>query len=521
MRLVRMLVSWVFFAGACGAAVGFVRLVLAVLHPKRVDDPHLFYHSLPLLVFFLVPTIVFSAAWWTTLREKPSARAWGLAACALLVSIQFLSLLYFIRTAHNPRALTDLWHIDGLVFVVSVAGFVAYGRRFKQPDEATRHEASNPLLGDGTFGPLNRYVVVAAPVAFYFLYSWLSSFMRDRGLWDGQDFISDNLYFLTILAAVILIHELGHAIAAAALGMQFTSFTLGPLRLQREKCRWKFSFEFKMCLKRAGAVGALPKTAKPPRWHGACVAVAGPAANLLSSVVVLLAYAATDIGQWTMIDGYIVLFGATSFFYAAINLIPLRVGQLYSDGARFYQSVANNAFCDLMRIRQTVMVMPETALRPRDYDIEAIERALVGFPAGVEGHYLKLYVHEYCLENGHLEEARVALTEAEAIYGQSALKEGTEVTFILGYALFRDGDSARRWWDRLETRKADRSDSDYWLAKSAVDCVEGRLEEADSALRKADALIVTKPLTGSRAFDADWSVRLRQMMGDMVELARN
>lgn len=221
-----------------------------------------------------------------------------------------------------------------------------------------------------------------------------------------------------------------------------------------------------------------------------------------------------------MFDGYVILFAVMSLAYGLMNTIPLRVGQFYSDGARFYQSVASNAFCDVVRIQQAVMVVAQTALRPRDYDIEAIERALVAFPEGGQAFYLKLYVHEYCLEHDRPEEACIALKEAETIYDASALHEQTEVSFILAYAaLCKDATAARRWWERMEQRRPDQSVSDYWLAKCALDCAEGRIEDGEAALTRADILIADAPATGGRAFDLDWSLRLRRELSQAAETA--
>jgi Zn-dependent protease len=518
MRGLRALVAWVFFAAASSSALGTASLLVRSHHHAS------WVHTLPLLrqisffAYLLAPTVLFGAAWWTTIRERASARVWGLAASGLIAVIGLMPLLFYFWLNRNREILLARWQVNAMVLGAGVVGLVAYGPRFKPRDRATIGQETSPAKGDGTFAPVNRYGVFLAPAATYFIYSWWVGLMRERGLWTGFDLTRDNLAFLIILFAVVVIHELGHALAARTAGMQFTLFALGPLELRRNRCRWKFRFDSKMFLRRAGAVGALSVSARPPRWHGASVAAAGPAVNLVTGAGALLVGLKTSFAWWPMLGGYLVLFGAVSLVYGSANLVPFRVGRLYSDGARFYQSIASNPFCDLVRIQQTAMAVPETVLRPRDYDIEAIERTASLFPGDSQGHYLRLYEHEYYLENSLSEQARKALNEAEAIYERCALKEQTEVTFILGHAfLFRDGDRTRRWWQRLEARQPDRSKSEYWMAKSAFDCIEGRVEEAAAALRQAVVLIQGQPASGSRAFDEDWKCRLDQFVQETAK----
>jgi len=166
-----------------------------------------------------------------------------------------------------------------------------------------------------------------------------------------------------------------------------------------------------------------------------------------------------------------------------------------------------------MRIMHIVSAVGETQLRPRDYDVEAIERVLTLYPSGMEGHFMKLYIYDSCFDGGKIAEASQALVEAEAIYYSCALKDKTEISFVLGHAGLRgDTDAARRWWERLEARNPDRSESGYWLAKCALDCVEGRPEDAGAALRQAHAIIAEMPQTGSRAYEMEWSNRLHSMI---------
>ena len=262
---------------------------------------------------------------------------------------------------------------------------------------------------------------------------------------------------------------------------------------------------------RDGAVGLLPATAQQPRWHDAVVAGAGPSINLITGAIAIWLSEALSNDAPLESHGILALFGAMSVAIGLSSVVPFRMGQYYSDGARFIQHLRRLPFSDIMRVMQMVTAVGETQLRPRDYDIEAIERVLTLHPSGIDGHYLKLYIYDSCFDQGKITEALQALAEAEAIYDSCSLKDKTEISFVLGHGGLRgDAAAARRWWDRLEARNPDRSESGYWRAKSALDCAEGRPEDAGAALRQADAISAQSPATGGQAYGMEWSSLLRE-----------
>jgi len=80
-------------------------------------------------------TGVFGWAWWTTFRDKPSARVWGIAACAINALVCFAGSIYSGRVN---------WSREGPLFAVAVAGLVAFlwpdavwteGDEFRTEDE--------------------------------------------------------------------------------------------------------------------------------------------------------------------------------------------------------------------------------------------------------------------------------------------------------------------------------------------------------------------------------------------------
>jgi len=449
------------------------------------------------------------AAWWTTYMEKPSCRVWGILASILNILAALLP-FYLYKVDHSREGLTATLQLDVVVFAVGIAGLLAYGRRFKPSAVAAQAQDSAAVPGDGTSAILNKAIGLITFVLTYVAYSWWSRWVAPLDLWVGRSFLARNLTFIVMLFFVIVVHEAGHAAAGVALGMRLRLIALGPFQWIRKKCKWTFDFTLKR-MGRYGVVGLLPATARPPHWHGAVVAMCAPVANLITGVVALLFVLGSVPDEWGQLTAVLALFGSISIAVGISQAIPFRVGHFYSDGARIYQHLSDSPRSALLRVLDLVMAVTETPFRPRDYDVDAINSALRGYPGGMEGHFLKLYAYDHYADKGELAEACRTLQEAEVIYDAAGLKAETEVSFVLGHAaLRRDAASARKWWDRLEARGPDKSESGVWLAKCALDWGEGRNDDAKAALIRANALIDEMPATGSRAFDIEWSQRLQR-----------
>jgi hypothetical protein len=471
-------------------------------------------------VVFTVVALIFSMAWWTSLRGKPSARSWGIAASIINILVALFPVILSLKFNHDWLGLFVGLVPIGLVLALGISGLVVFARPSAVLNTSDEENQVARVRCDGTFGWLNQLAGLLGFALAYGAYSWWLRWARVHDLWAGWNFLWENVIFFGILAIIVVVHEFGHAAAGLAFGMKLRMFAVGPLQWSRVKCKWRFEFTRKMLARRDGAVGLLPVSSTCPPWHGAFIAAAGPAANIATGVIALFTAFTLPPDEVLQLHGRLALFGALSLSIAIGNLIPFRVGEYYSDGARCYQHLTNHPLCDFRQVIQAVMAVSETSMRPRDYSIGAIDRSLGLYPLGMQGHYLKLYVYDHYFDSGLITEACRALKEAEAIYDASSLKTETEISFVLGYSsLCKDATAARRWWERLEARNAPRSDAGYWLSKCAFDCVEGRWEDGQAALRHADAFIAEMPLTGDRAVDGDWSRRLHSTLESAGKVA--
>jgi hypothetical protein len=249
---------------------------------------------------------------------------------------------------------------------------------------------------------------------------------------------------------------------------------------------------------------------------------AGPFANVFTGVLALWAASAADGGSPVQAGGFLSLFGAWSLVMSAMNLVPFRTKDNYSDGAQIYQVLSSGPWADLHRAFSVAGSSQVTSLRPRNYDIEAILRAELGITQGRQGLLLRLLAYNHFLDQDRIPEAAEALGEAGLIYNQSASDITAELltAFVFGSAyIWRDATAARQWWTHMEAKKPTRFNVDYWMAASALLWIEGNLKEANESWENANALAERLPQAGAYDFDRDCCSLLRQAL-DEIPVAR-
>jgi len=250
----------------------------------------------------------------------------------------------------------------------------------------------------------------------------------------------------------------------------------------------------------------VPTDAKQPRMHDLWMIAAGPLSNLLFGSIALYLLLCV---HWPYYEQTwrLVAYTASFCYIAGItNLLPFMTEDgNYSDGARILQILTKSPLEEYHRTMDSLASTLVTERRYRDLDIEAIQRAANQFPQERRGLFLQLCASNYYLDSGRIREARSALDSAEAIYNNNSidLPGPLHTPFVIGHAyLNHNAAAARTWWERIETKKFERNNVDYWLAQSALFWIEGRQKEAEEAWRKADAAAQKLPPTvGAYEFD--------------------
>lgn len=470
--------------------------------------------AMPPLVAFL-----YGMAWWKLRGGKPSGRGWAIAASvSMLVQAVplYTATLYIYRySSRGAGGLNAFLLIDLATLALAVAGLVA----FLPPSAATASAVSaRPprMPGDGTSAFFDILVWVGSFIAYWFAWTWLERWGYAHGFEPARGLLVWEQIFGALLVSTAL-HEAGHASVAIAVGMRLRAFLVGPFQFRIRQGKWTFKFVPSRLLSSGGAVSAVPTDPNQPLWHDILMIAAGPFASLLTGAVALTA-ALTAEGQfyqpyWEFI-GLIGLMGLLAF---AVNLMPMRPEANYSDGALIYQLLSGGRWADLHRVQAITGATLITPLRPRDYDIHALERVSREFTQGGQAVWLRLLSTSCFLDRGQMDQARQANAEAEAIF-QASKPELTGglyavLTFDTAF-LRRDAMAARQWADRMTAKHSELKEFpvDYWLANAALQWSENHPEEARAALMKAEAIGQTLPAAGAYDYDRYRCALLRQAM---------
>jgi hypothetical protein len=102
MQGIRKIMAWI-FAFISLVCLWIVLRYIGAIYRHLASLPH---PSLKLLVVpavFSALTAVFGLAWWTTWKEKASARGWGIAACLINTLLSVWRLIFSLaRTGTTP-----------------------------------------------------------------------------------------------------------------------------------------------------------------------------------------------------------------------------------------------------------------------------------------------------------------------------------------------------------------------------------------------------------------------------------
>lgn len=465
--------------------------------------------------------ILFGVAWWKVTQKKPGARGWAIAAslATLLQALPIGAAEYFFWAHGYSKSSFGILAVGGALSLVGIAGLVAFMPRdaLSRPDELA---AKRPrIAGDGTSGVVDIVALLIVAGGYY----WVHHEWMRWGSGRQLPLVTGILFWPLLLFAVlteVLIHECGHAFVGRALGMRLRAFIVGPFQWRVDSGRWKFRFLPGKMLSGGGATALVPTDPKQSHWDMIAMIAAGPFASLCTGMTM---FAATFLVLGTRYEPCWEFFSLVStfgFIGFVVNLIPGRPEALYSDGAQIYQIAAGGAWADYHRVVSLVSAQSVTALRPRDYDMDAIQRASKHFTEGLHGIGLRLFASDYFHDSGRIPEAFRALVDADEIYSRTNPQVSANwiKVFAFGYAfLGRDSAAARRWWERLPAAKTVELDSFYWLTKSALHWIEGSRSEAEEAWSKGYVLSEQSPRSGSSDFDRDTFLELRRAMDEPVE----
>lgn len=490
MRTIRLILCWIY------ALAAFIFLKTSV--PIYLDIPHLFHYVGPwqgvlsIGATLLAPAVAlaYGMAWWTILFRRQSARTWALIVSTIQAVLTLIALYPISNVPWQPVL---------VLLAISAAGFVAFWRR--EPAGQLEKTPSRILTpGHGTHSFVDKLVwIVGSAAAFGAITEW-SHWARNRGLEDHTSLaIYAEIYLISIL--VLAIHEGGHAIVGELVGMKLLSFVIGPFQWFTRYGKWKFKFHARSLVSFVGFTLVASPKKDTFRERKIVQVAAGPIANLISGLIATTAVFTAPGRAWQQSWYILACFATISMLGCVLSLVPYRIRRCgYSDGAKIYQLLKKGLWADYQRVLSAIYSSQVSPLRPREYEIEIIQRAAAEIAQGQDEMFLHGCTYAYHLDRGDFHKASLALAKAESMCDNEGVKPSAEWhgLFIFGNAfLRRDAARARLWWERLESQNPPHLDEEYWTSRSALLWAENRLEEAKEAWHKADAWAQQLPRVGA------------------------
>lgn len=503
------------YLGGIFAFAAFV-LVWGAVTSVRTAARHSYgSHSVSnLLIIFLGLAAFLGYTAWSIFANKHSARILGLIA-SVLPLLGLFALMALVRLTQHSTI--KLHGTPWVMLALAIAGVVAFAPQHRSAQSAAKAPSAVPIPGDGTYPWLNKSIWIFGAVLLF-------AFEREWFQWAELNDLSINSEFLFLVQlvlaelATVLFHELGHAFTGMALGMKLRSFIIGPFQWRIRDGVWEFELKPRGFFSTGGATALVPTDPHEPSWRRMVMIAGGPFASLLAGMTAAV-FAFISLGYpWEQLWPFTTSVATFSLLAAMLNLIPFQAGDSYSDGAHLYQLMSGGLWADYYRAVSLVGSSLVTPLRPRDYDIAAIDRSALAITRGPRAMLLHLHASSYYLDHGQVALALHAFAQAETICRDSVPNLPVELhaPFVFRKAyLQRDTAGARQWWDRMEAKKPTRFKVDYWLASAALHWIEGRLDEARSSWNKANAFAKLLPPAGAYEFDRYRCELLKKVIYDL------
>jgi hypothetical protein len=484
------------------------------LHPDGMSPQALVrvWAALAILVGAqLALAATFGMAWWTLPKGKTSSRVWAITASLLNIPLFWIYPPMWISTAAGIVGLCVFSRREALAWIASPA----------RPPRVT---------GDGTSRLVDLTAQLATVGGVVAGWSWWSRWAETKNLSmvHGLPFLLEVVLASLITTAA---HESGHVLAGWASGMKLRTLSVGPFEWRLRGGRWEFQFHPAGFLLNGGATGMVRANPYDRQWAEVALLAGGPFTSLLLGAITLWATLAAKGRVWEQVWQLLAFVTTFSLLAFVINLIPLRPEAHYSDGARIYQLLWGGPWADVYRAFSIVGSSLASPLRPKDYDIEVIQRAARFVTHGQQALLLRLFAYLYFFDSGRIPDALHALGEAESVYTQdaSAIPAELHTSFIFATAfLRRDAPTARLWWERMEAKqqmeakKSPRLSADYWKALTALLWIEDRVEEARTAWAQGNEVAQKLPDAGAYEFDRFCFAQLRQVLeASPVPVPRN
>jgi len=311
---------------------------------------------------------------------------------------------------------------------------------------------------------------------------------------------ADYLILIYILAFVlaIVLHELGHLLAGWTVGFHFSSITVGPFSARLEYGRLRI--QVRRTLPAGGYAGMHVDRIRRLRRRLLIFTFAGPLANLVSAALTA-ALASSLSAQPGWLSTFCEIFWMISVILGLSNLLPIRLGVLYPDGARIRMLLSSRDKSRRWMSLTAIGAQSQAGVRAKQWRrtwLEAAGKIHDGTVDDFAGNWIA-----YFAANDR-KDAPVAAAHLERCLALSNLLGPSLQDFVaLEAAVFtawfrQNAATAQRWFDQVKHFKS-LPQLMQIRAEIALRCARRQFEPALARLQDALAFVEKLPNTPIKA----------------------
>ena len=314
-----------------------------------------------------------------------------------------------------------------------------------------------------------------------------------------------DLFFIIVpmCLAMLVVHELGHVLAAALAGFRFEMLILGPLQISREGNR--LALKFNRCFYLFGAV-SVPMDERNLRPRIALTFLGGPIASLLTGVILScvfskmsLVISATDPTMNLRIAFQIGIYAATllSFIIAIITIFPSNKPGAANDGSRALRVLRSGPQGEREAGLFALLGQARTGRRPREWHPKLIDAVTALSDDSLYEVSGLMLAYNFQLDKGDIEAAGKTLDSALSKTHLYPTIFRTEIYLEAAYfnAIFRkDATSARKHLTQADKANSFVEKATYCRAEAATLFAEGDFEGATKRVEEGLLFVGDKSL---------------------------
>lgn len=331
--------------------------------------------------------------------------------------------------------------------------------------------------------------------------------------------LSIPVAFLLAYYITILIHELGHVIAAWLVDFQFVGLIVGPIKVWKNTDGLTVSYSGFKAGQLQGRALSVPSDAHNLKRRLLWMFVGGPLATLLQLLVIsLIGVLMNGLTVPYFVGHLITALNFSSTLILLFTILPYNRQGIYSDGLRIWILLFDESRAEFMVGFHRIVVASMSGTRLGDLNLEPLLNIIDEIKVPQDKLSIRLLHYRHILDQDDEEQAAMTLNECLDLLGH--LPNTLIAVFVYAEAAYyearynQDALTGDMWLELAETIY----EKNQWLgnehilkrAESAVLLAEGDREGAYLSAQEALSLLELCPDPGYVQSERTWLTQLAE-----------